>query len=303
MMMAEEFKQSMIEEPGLLTVYAIPYFGNQVVFVPCPGPIGHVPATVDEENEVMQGEHDDEWKMPHDQEDDGDLRMMDEDMKHKFGRKTSGLKNWWQKKRKQRFDNESAMDKFLKRIPKGKITHLRILHPSSIESQTLMEDMQHQVSKAQARRSARVIGYTAALPFALLMDLLTFAFVFTVADLAMIYSNSKKLHKGTIVEDLMAKGLISFEVNSVLEKFHADVQTTKYTMPSNLMIQELCFKLGIDVMAKTIRKVRNAEAAKLKIDLKKFEDDEVSDEQPAQKFPTLQSYASPPQYAIEYHAQ
>jgi hypothetical protein len=266
-----EFKRDSVIEEGDLIVYAVPYFANKVIFLPCPMPAGHVPhdkAIADTED----------WKPIEEQEHDDDLRFYDgnnSSMSDKLRRKSSNLKAWIQKKRKHRYDSELPIDKFMKRIPKN-INRIRIMHASSMDPVDLMVDMQHQVVKSQSKRSAKIIGYTAALPFALLLDLLTFAFVFTVADLAMIYSNSKKLSKGGEVEELMNNGKIQFETYDVLDKFCQEVKATKYTMPTDNMVQDLCERLDIEVLAKTVRKVRNAEAAKMKIDIAKFEDDSLS---------------------------
>lgn len=275
------------DEPGVLTVLAIPVSQDECMFLPYPGPIGKM---LDGE-EVKVGER----------EDGEDQMAVDDDFifgDHAVSRK-SGLKGWWQKRRAQRWDRESKTDKFLKRIPSN-VEHIRILYPTSIGEDSIRAQLEHQINKTQSRRSAKVLGLTAALPFALLLDLITFTFVFTIADAAMLVNHTRKLKKGKIVEDLMASNNLSFGVNPILEEFYAQVLQSEFKMPDNYQIDDLCNKLHCEDLIKTIRKVRNSKAHRQGVNLNVFDFHEQFDVVPVVNKKQRSSYSTlediPPQY-------
>lgn len=279
------------DEPGVITVLAIPINNDECMFLPYPHAIGRLLETGDDTK------YNNEAKDPME-----DVPVGDDEDAFAFGdvenkwQKKRGVKGWWEKKRRQRFDRESKADKFLKRVPDN-AENIRILYPSSIGIEHMQAQLNHQVTKAQSRRSAKVLGLTAALPFALLLDLLTFTFVFTIADIAMIVNQSRKMKKGKIVEELMVSGHITFEANNALDAFYKNVMETTFKMPDNAMIDELCKELKCGELVKTIRKVRNSKANKQKINRTVFEHgDSFAHEQPNAKdaYATLDD--CPPEY-------
>jgi hypothetical protein len=279
------------DEPGVLTVLAIPINDDECMFLPYPHALGRLLETGEEIK------HNEERK-----ENDDDVPVGEEDDTFAFGdaenkwQKKKGVKGWWEKRRRQRWDRESKTDKFLKRVPDN-VENIRILFPTSIGIDNMQAQLSHQITRAQSRRSARVLGLTAALPFALLLDLLTFTFIFTISDIAMIVSQSRKMKKGKIVDELMASGHITFEENNVLDAFYKNVSETTHKMPDNVMIEELCRSLNCWELVKTIRKVRNSKAHKQRINRTVFElRDSFAHEQPKGKdaYATLDDH--PPEY-------
>jgi len=217
------------------------------------------------------------------------------DVENKWQKK-KGVKGWWEKRRRQRWDRESKTDKFLKRVPDN-VESIRILYPTSIGIEHIQGQLSHQIIKAQSRRSARVLGLTAALPFALLLDLITFTFIFTIADIALIVSQSQKMKKGKIVEELLDSGHITFEASNSLDAFFKSVVETTYKMPDNVMIEDLCKQMNCGELAKTIRKVRNSKAHKQRINRNVFEHrDSFAHEQPYSKDAYAALDDCPPEY-------
>lgn len=278
-------------EPGVLNVLAIPINNDECLFMPYPHELGRL---LENTQEVKYGEEDRENvdSIPVGEHDDG---FAFGDVENKWQKK-KGIRGWWEKRRSQRFDRESKTDKFLKRVPDN-VENIRILYPTSIGIENMQGQLAHQLTKTQSRRSARVLGLTAALPFALLLDLITFAFVFTISDVALIVNQSRKLKKGKIVEELMASGHITFEANNELDSFFKNVMETAHRMPDNAMIEELCTGLHCEELIKTIRKVRNSKAHKQRINRSVFEyRDTFGHEQPnnTDAYSSLDDF--PPEY-------
>jgi len=312
------------EEPGILTVLAVPVHGQECMFIPYPGPFGKMFEKMNSsqqsgaegekksgENDAMRfafGELDSDEEFEPKKKSDSDERE-DDAFRNDFGeddfafgdvgekyQKKKGLKGWWERRKLRRFDRESKTDKFLKRIPDN-VEHIRIIYPQSMGEENIQNQLNHQITKTQSRRSAKVIGLTAALPFALLLDLITLTFVFTVSDVAMIVNSSKKLKKGKIVEDMILSKHISFVANDVLDSFYKKVEDSQYKMPDNYTIEELCKQLNAEPLLKTIRKVRNSKANKAGIDRAVFEyKDTFAHEMPSRQ----RSYAALQDVPIGY---
>jgi len=277
-------------EPGVLTVLAIPINADECMFIPYPHELGKL---LENGEEVKTAEPEERSINVSGDHDDNGFAFGDTESKLQ---KKKGMKGWWEKRRRQRWDRESKTDKFLKRVPDN-VENIRILFPTSIGSDNMQGQLTKQITKTQARRSARVIGLTAALPFALLLDLVTLAFVFTVTDIAVIVNQSRKMKKGKIVEDLMMSGHITFEPNSDLDAFFKKVMETEHSMPDNAMIEELCTGLKCEELIKTIRKVRNSKAHRRGIKQNRFEcQDTFEHELPNQK----DAYASLDDFPPEY---
>lgn len=277
-------------EPGVLTVLAIPINEDECMFIPYPHELGKILGS--EADEEMKTDVEDPFntEMP---VDDDDFAFGDTETKWQ---KKKGLKAWLEKRKVQRWDRESKTDKFLKRIPDN-VEHIRVLYASSIGEHSIKGQLTHQINKTQSRRSAQIMGLTAALPFALILDLITFTFIFTISDLALIVNNSRKMKRGKIVEELMASGHISFAANDALDEFYSQVMGSTYKLPDNYMIENLCEKLKCEQLIKTIRKVRNSKGHKQKIPLVAFEvHDSFAHEAPKHR----QSYSTlsdiPPEY-------
>jgi len=255
---------------GILTVLAIPYSSTDLIFLPLPGtmgthswdPIAPAMAPVNQDEEKAAGIVD----IPATQEE-----LLPENFEQK-----SSLKSWWKRRRHNRYDRESAADKFIKRVPvDDKLIEMKIIHPASISSEEIMAILTHQLSKANTRRATKVIGYTAALPFALLLDVVTFAWVFTISDLALIYKNSTQLHCGDKIAELVTSGQIQFGSSDELDVYFRQIKESKYGLPTDDMISSLAMKFGALTLAKTVRKMRNATAAKLKIKIEKIEQETI----------------------------
>eukprot|EP00475_Leptophrys_vorax_P045734 TRINITY_DN959_c0_g1_i10.p1 TRINITY_DN959_c0_g1~~TRINITY_DN959_c0_g1_i10.p1 ORF type:complete len:297 (-),score=54.57 TRINITY_DN959_c0_g1_i10:538-1350(-) len=251
------------EDIGVVTVIAVPFYQDTVLFLPCPR---HLIYNFEGKQEVDVGDQE------AGQSDAAPLLEGQESstkIGHVLPRK--GIKGWWDKRRRQRWDRESKSDKFLKRLPEG-VQHLQILYPQSLGIRNITQQLAHQVGKSVTRRSRLGVAYVAALPFAIILDLLTLTFIFTITDVALIVSNSSKMNKGRLVEDLIRRGLLSFVPNTDLDRLYHQIHSTAFGMPDNLMIDELCDSLNVKHLAKTIRKVRNSKAHRLNINRDVFEE-------------------------------
>jgi len=66
-----------------------------------------------------------------------------------------------------------------------------------------------------------------------------------------------------------------FTESEELESYYQQIKSSEFELPTDSQIQHSCMRLGVPLLSKTVRKMRNATAAKEKISLDKInhEDD------------------------------
>jgi len=278
-----------------VTVLAVPFHGNTVMFLPYPGDVERM-LEVKDEYHNQQDTETGEQNPP-----EGEVDSHDEYDDIVIEGHSTGIKGWWARRRKRRWDRESKSDKFLKRLPNG-IQRMRVLYPKSMSYGDVIEQLHEQVEKSLRRNSRRKLAYLTALPFAIILDLFTLCFVFTITDIILLSKNNNRLNQGRMVEGLVRRGYVTLEPSMELDNFYRRVQESPFQMPDNHTVDGLCATINAQPLAKTILKVRNAKAHRLGIKRSNFEQHRLDYPMPQGQqngYSQLEDVLPPPVYTYD----
>lgn len=231
-------KYSIFGDGSYLTVLAIPYYKDNLLFLP-----------------VIQGKL--EYK---ETEPTGCFGKISRKMKNKLKSwsllNTHSIRYKMYQSYRNHFLEEHPFQKFTKRMPTN-IRGFRIIHPSKVTREQILKQLYAGLHERFENRVGSTIMFGALLPLCIVMDVLTMGFVLTALDLTALMISLNSMLDASHLDSLVKMEKINYETHPALEQFDSERLKTSLGIPSDKDIHEFCNRLNFPAMAKTIRKVRD----------------------------------------------
>jgi hypothetical protein len=221
-----------------LTVLAIPYYGENVLFLPViPGKLVY-----------------------REEESPGNFKKISNKLKDRVKRWANLSPGSIRHKIYQAYQNhfleEHPFQKFAKRMP-GNIRGFRIIHPNSITKEQILKELYNGLHERFENRLGSTVIFGALLPLCVVLDLLTMGFLLTALDLTALLVSLNYTLDASYLDGLIKTEKVELENHPVLEEFDRNRRKHSHAIPNDQEIELFCQKLNFPKMAKTIKKVRD----------------------------------------------